>query len=251
MAHPATSTAQPDTSSGLLGLLGEARATIVTSMADGARTVAQLGDCLGISQVATRRHLTRLVDEGWVVGRTDEPDGPGRPVTRYHLTSDGHQLLPQGYAALAAELLAFIDDSAGQQGLADYIEWRTRQRVQGLSSAVNGDTLDERLAQLAEALTDIGSTATVESTDDGYVLRQHHCTVMDVAREHPQLCHAEAQEFARVIGGDVTISRGATRAGGDGICECAVVPGSQPAADLAPDDRPVLPMATLGNTSPP
>lgn len=253
MTKAATPT-RPDATSGLLGLLGDTRAAIVSAMADGERSVAELSDMLGISQVAVRRHLTRLVDEGWVAGRTDAPDGPGRPATRYLLTADGHQLLPQGYAALAAELLAFIQDTAGQEGLAAYLDWRARRRVQRLSAWVDADTTDARLAQLAEALTEIGSTATVEPTADGFVLRQHHCTVMDVAREHPALCQAEADEFSRVIGGDVTVQRGASRASGDGTCECAVVA----TADLATGDRRVLPMAVdgpaagvpAGNTSP-
>lgn len=209
---------------------------MVTSMADAARTVAELSDQLEISQVAVRRHLTRLIDEGWVTGRTDAPAGPGRPVTRYVLTADGHELLPQGYAALTSELLAYIEETAGRDGLADYLDWRARRRVRRLASAVDADNLDARLAQLAEALTDIGSSATVEATDDGFVLRQHHCTVMDVAREHPELCRAEAEEFSRVIGNDVTISRGASRARGDQSCECAVV------AVATPSDRATLPL---------
>ena len=214
-------------------------------MADGARTVAQLSDELGISQVAVRRHLTRLIDEGWVSGRTDPPDGPGRPVTRYLLTADGHELLPQGYAALASELLAYIEDTAGQDGLADYLAWRSRRRVRRLGRAVDAEDLDARLAQLAEALTDIGSSATVEATEEGFVLRQHHCTVMDVAREHPELCRAEAEEFSRVIGDDVLVSRGASRASGDGACECAVV------AVSAPTGRTTLPVVhePPGNTT--
>jgi hypothetical protein len=77
------------------------------------------------------------------------------------------------------------------------------------------------------------------------VLRQHHCTVMDVARAHPQLCQAEAEEFARVLGADVEIERGATRALGDRVCECAVV-RADPARDAddvdPPDDTTTLPM---------
>lgn len=234
-----------DAQSGVLGLLGETRATMVSAMADGARSAAELADLLDISQVAVRRHLARLVDDGWVSGRTDEPDGPGRPATRYVLTADGHELLPQGYAALAAELLAYIDDTAGADGLADYLDWRARRRVRRLARDVDGDSLDDRLAQLAAALTDIGSTATVAASGDGFVLRQHHCTVMDVARAHPQLCEAEAAEFARVLGTDVEIERGATRALGDGVCECAVVradPGGTASRGDPPHDAATLPM---------
>lgn len=222
-----------DPTSGVLGLLGEARARIVAAIADGPRTAAELADALGISQVAVRRHLARLTEDGFVAGRTDEPDGPGRPVTRHHLTSEGHQLLPQGYAALAEELLAYIRDTAGAEGVADYLAWRGRRRVRRLAAEVDADTIDDRLSQLAEALTDIGSTATVEATDDGFVLRQHHCTVIDAARQHPQLCQAEAEEFGRVLGDDVELSRGSSRAAGDRVCECAVVSVSETIGDNA------------------
>lgn len=212
---------------------------MVTRLADRARTVADLSDDLGISQVAVRRHLARLLDEGWIAGRTDDPDGPGRPVTRYHLTADGHQLLPQGYAALAEELLAFLEDTTGTDGLQAYLAWRSRRRVQRLADAIDAADLDTRLLQLAEALTEAGSTASVEVSDDGVVLRQHHCTVMDVARDHPELCHAEADEFARVLGAGVTVERGTSRASGDQTCECAVLTADVPAT---PADRPTLPV---------
>lgn len=215
---------------------------MVSSMADGARTAAELSDELGISQVAVRRHVARLLDEGWVAGRTADPDGPGRPVTRYHLTTDGHQLLPQGYAALAQELLAFISETTGTDGLAAYLDWRSRRRVGRLADAIDADDLDGRLAQLAEALTQAGSTATVDVSDDGMILRQHHCTVMDVAREHPELCHAEAAEFSRVLGDGVRLERGASRASGDRTCECAVMVVDRAPDELSLDDRPTLPV---------
>ncbi|MBY5164336.1 transcriptional regulator [Nitriliruptoria bacterium AS10] len=208
---------------------------MVTVIAGRDATVAELADDLEISEVAIRRHVQRLVDEGWVAGRRDDPTGPGRPVTRYHLTDRGHALLPQDYAALASELLEWLQLSAGPQGVADFLGWRARRQADDLAARVDADRLDDRLAQLAAALTDAGAPATVVEGDDGYVLRQHHCTVMDVARAHPQVCHAEAAEFSRVLGDDVRIRRGASRAAGDATCECAVV-----VVDV--DDDRVLPL---------
>lgn len=242
-----TTSTSPDLASGLLSLLGETRASVVMMLADEARTAAELSDELGISQVAVRRHVARLLDEGWVAGRTDDPTGPGRPVTRYHLTTDGHELLPQGYAALATELLAFIEDTTGTDGLQAYLGWRSGRRVRRLAEAIDATDLDGRLVQLAEALTQAGSTASVELSDDGLVLRQHHCTVLDVAREHPELCHAEAAEFSRVLGDGVHIERGSSRASGDGTCECAVMVVDPPPAAVT-GTRPTLPLLTR-NTS--
>lgn len=226
-----TSAATHPADAGLLGLLGDTRARMVTVMARHEATVAELAADLGISQVAVRRHVQRLVDEGWIAGRRDDPDGPGRPVTRYHLTERGHALLPQDYAALADELLDYLELTAGPQGVADFLSWRARRQARGLSAEIDAAEVDDRLEQLAAALTAAGSPASVVEDEDGYVLRQHHCTVMDIARTHPQVCYAEAAEFSRVLGDDVEIRRGASRAAGDATCECAVVAAPDVDAD--------------------
>lgn len=214
---------QPAASDGLLGLLGPTRAHLVSLVAAAPRTVAELAEQLHISEVAVRRHVGVLIDEGWVEGIVEEPSGRGRPATRYSLTEHGHELLPQQYASLAAELLTYLQVRAGEQGLADYLTWRARRQADRLAAEVDADAVDDRLTQLAGALSAQGSPASVERTEDGYVLRQHHCTVLDVARQHPELCHAEAAEFGRVLGAGVTARRGVSRAEGGRTCECAVV----------------------------
>jgi hypothetical protein len=50
----------------------------------------------------------------------------------------------------------------------------------------------------------------------GEQLCQHHCPVAHVAAEFPQLCEAETEAFARLLG--TPVQRLATIAHGDGIC---------------------------------
>jgi predicted ArsR family transcriptional regulator len=57
-------------------------------------------------------------------------------------------------------------------------------------------------------------------------LVQRHCAIEDVAREHPEICAHEAAAFARVLGGDVRLSRRQTIAGGATACVCTVTPAS-------------------------
>ena len=50
----------------------------------------------------------------------------------------------------------------------------------------------------------------------GEQLCQHHCPVAHVAERFPQLCEAETEPSARLVGGHV--QRLATIAHGDGVC---------------------------------
>jgi predicted ArsR family transcriptional regulator len=56
----------------------------------------------------------------------------------------------------------------------------------------------------------------VRSAPVGDQLCQHHCPVAHVAAEFPQLCEAETEVFARLLGKHV--QRLATIAHGDGVC---------------------------------
>jgi predicted ArsR family transcriptional regulator len=219
----ATTTA-PAAGRSLVPLLGEARATIVEELRRSEdRSVAELADLLGISEVATRRHLGVLEDEGLVAARTVR-QGRGRPAARYHLTDDARRLFPQGHDRLAAEVLDFLADEHGRDGLRRFLRWRLERQVEGLRDAVTAEDLHERLQQLAGALSAAGYQATVDVDGAAFTLKQHHCAIEDVAREHPELCAYEAASFAKVLGRDVTVSRRETLADGSRACVCCVQP---------------------------
>ena len=223
MASTATSPARASDS--LVRLLGRTRAEIVAALReDGARTVAQLADHLGISEVATRRHLTVLEDEGFVTSRTVKQEGRGRPAACFELTEDAEALFPHRYDRLASEVLDFLTEEHGRDGVRAFLRWRLARETAELAEAVTAEDLHDRLGQLADALSDAGFAATVEPSQDGYRLVQHHCTIADIAKEHPEVCAYEAAAFSRALGGDVTLSRRETLATGASACVCSVNP---------------------------
>jgi predicted ArsR family transcriptional regulator len=88
-----------------------------------------------------------------------------------------------------------------------------RQRIDTILSevaevAAGADTdADEDLEvtadRIAAALTEAGfaaSTARVEGGVPGVQILQHHCPVANVAKEFPELCRAERQAMAEVLG---------------------------------------------------
>src|SRR5262249_61544520 len=83
---------------------------------------------------------------------------------------------------------------------------------------VSAAPLADRVKALAEALSVDGYAASASAGAglSGEQLCQHHCPVAHVAAEYPQLCEAETEAFARLLG--TPVQRLATIARGDGVC---------------------------------
>lgn len=214
-------------SASLVGLLGVSRAAIVDHLhRSGAQPVAALAVHLGISEVATRRHLGVLAEDGLVEEREPRASG-GRPAACFALTDRAAQLFPQSYDRFANELLDFLTAEHGRDGLLAFLRWRVDREVGALTDAVQGGTLEERVVRLAEALTSAGFVADVVRDDTPNALPtlqliQHHCVIEGVAREHPEICSYEAAAFSRALGTDVQLSRRETIADGSPACVCTV-----------------------------
>lgn len=204
-----------------MDLLGETRASIVQHLRDvGDASVAELAEHLDISDVATRRHVEKLAEDGLLDSETVNP-GRGRPVARWSLTERGLGLFPSRYDELAHQLLDFLADT-GREQLGAFLRWRQERQVEAYAADVDAEDLPGRMEQLAELLTRDGYRAEVEAAGDGFTLRQQHCTIADVAADQPLLCAHEAAAFGRLLGGEVRVTRRETIAKGDGACVCHV-----------------------------
>ena len=221
MPSPATASAS------LVGLLGVTRAALVDHLhRNGSQPVAALAAHLGISEVATRRHLGVLIEDGLVEEREARASG-GRPAACFALTERAVRLFPQSYDRFANELLDFLTAEHGRDGLLAFLRWRVDREVDALADAVQDGPLEDRVARLAEALTNAGFAADVVRDDTNHALPtlqliQHHCVIEGVAREHPEICNYEAAAFSRALGTDVQLSRRTTIADGSPACVCTV-----------------------------
>lgn len=226
MPHPAATTERDAAAArSLVSLLGETRAALVEVLRRCSEAeVSTLAERLGITGVAVRRHLAVLCEEGLVetVGVGTDQRVRGRPAKRYRLTADATRLFPHGYDRFASELLDYLADTQGREGLRAFLRWRSEREIDGLRDAVTADDLHERLEQLASALSQAGFEASVSSDGDTFALVQDHCAIYDVAKEHPEVCAFEAATFSQVLGSDVSLSRRQTLASGAKACVCTV-----------------------------
>ncbi len=220
----------------------EARGDTRTAVArlvleNGPQTAADLGERLGLSPAAIRRHLDALVSDGLLVERESARPAPanrgrGRPARAYAITDAGRAAFPHGYDDLATTALRYLRESGGDAAVEAFADHRARELESHLLDTVGGSTgaggpRPVTLEMLAGGLTAEGYPADVRESGTGVgtstmgpmsgaQLCQHHCPVAHVAAEFPQLCAAETRMFERVLG--TYVQRLATIGHGDGVC---------------------------------
>jgi predicted ArsR family transcriptional regulator len=189
----------------------------------GPSTVAELAGRLRLTQAAVRRHLDALVADDVVEAREKRVYGTrtrGRPAKIFALTDCGRDAFDQSYDKLAADALRWIAESeGGEVAVATFARARIRAQGSAYRKAIDAAAPDQRTEALAKALSADGYAATSRSAphpQKGEQLCQHHCPVAHVAEQFPQLCEAETEFFAELLG--THVQRLATIAHGDGVC---------------------------------
>ncbi|MGX2997920.1 helix-turn-helix transcriptional regulator [Streptomyces sp. JNUCC 64] len=231
----------------------------------GPSTVADLAGRLGLTQAAVRRHLDALVGDAVVEAREQRVYGArtrGRPAKVFALTDYGRDAFDQSYDKLAADALRWIARAAGGGAAGEAaVAAFARDRIEGLAeayrAAIEAAPPEKRTEALAKALTADGYAATARSAPGqqrGEQLCQHHCPVVHVAEQYPQLCEAETEIFSRLLG--THVQRLATIAHGDGVCTTHI-PNAPDASDApsapgppGPGEPPDPPNGTAPRTTP-
>lgn len=189
-------------------------------------TAAALGERLGLTPAAVRRHLDALLADGMIEHRTARPRGQrgrGRPAKLFAITDAGRSAFEHAYDGLAGNALRFLAERAGEGAVAEFARSQVAGLVRRLRHELRDVPADQRVRFLAEALSADGYAASASKASlGGEQLCQHHCPVAHVAAEFPQLCEAETEAFAQILG--TPVQRLATIAHGDGVCTTHVSP---------------------------
>ncbi|MBA0125934.1 transcriptional regulator [Haloechinothrix sp. YIM 98757] len=190
---------------------------------------------LGISPTAVRRHLDALLADGEADTR-DAPArarrGRGRPAKLFLLTDAGRARFGHAYDDLAVSAIRFLAEHGGEEAVRRFAEHRVAKLVGPYRDTVAGQPdLERRAEALAGALSREGYAASTAEVGVGEQLCQHHCPVAHVAAEFPQLCEAETEAFAELLG--THVQRLATIARGDAACTTHV-PAEDPQGRQAP-----------------
>jgi predicted ArsR family transcriptional regulator len=196
---------------------------------NGPVTAAALGSALGLTPAGVRRHLDHLLDAGLIearMARVYGNRGRGRPARVFAITDAGRSAFEHAYDDLAASALAFLEERAGPEAVAEFARRQIADLERRYQPVVQAAAPAAKVRALALALSADGYAASATAMPGGgrspsgvaagEQLCQHHCPVAHVAARYPQLCEAETEAFGRLLG--TPVQRLATIAHGDGIC---------------------------------
>ncbi len=188
---------------------------------------SSLGERLGLTPAAVRRHLDALLAEGLIEvrRRPQVHRGRGRPAKLFVITDAGRSAFVHAYDDLATSALRFLAETSGEEAVAEFARRQIAELERKHQPVVQAAPADQRVRVLAEALSADGYAASASQGPGalgGQQLCQQHCPVAHVAAEFPQLCEAETEAFGRLLG--TPVQRLATIAHGDGVCTTHVSP---------------------------
>jgi len=205
---------------------GHTRKAIVQLLLEsGPTTASHIGECLGLSAAGVRRHLDALIDAGEAQANAAaawQQEGRGRPAKRYQLTAAGRAKLEHTYDDLASAAMRQLREIGGDDAIRTFARRRIDAILAGVkpvSEEPSGDDVEAAADRIADALTDAGyatTTTRVGGPLRGVQICQHHCPVSHVAEQFPELCEAEQQAMAEVLG--THVQRLATIVNGDCAC---------------------------------
>ena len=220
-------------------------------------SAAELGDLLGFTPAAVRRHLDHLSRAGVIevkrVARAGT--GAGRPARRYVLSSQGQSTLGNDYLNIASSALRQLEEMAGTEAVRAFAVERFADMERRYAPEVEqaGTDITARAQALSAALSRDGfvsSTASIEAKAplpaalSSVQLCQGHCPIQQLATQFPVFCDAETEMFSRLVGVDVR--RLSTLARGGHVCTTHI-PTGRPAATGA--DAPGTGQDTLHEVS--
>ena len=195
-----------------------------TILENGPSTAADLARRLDLTPAAVRRHLDHLVVEGVVESRDQKvygTRGRGRPAKVFALTEAGRDSFDQQYDDLAVQAMRFLAETQGEEAVVAFARRRVEFVGRDYASVMAVDPDLTPAEALARVFTQNGYAASVRDLPVlGEQLCQQHCPVSHVAHEFPQLCEAETEAIASVLG--THVQRLATIAHGDGVCTTCI-----------------------------
>jgi len=172
------------------------------------RSVATVGDLVeftGVTATAVRQRLTRLMEKGFV-SRASTAAGRGRPMHRYSLTPAGARSGGTNYDALAQVLweeIREVQDPKVRQGLLKRISERL---AEGYRDQIHGETLRERMSELAKLMSGQALPFELDESDDLPVLTALACPYPDLAEQDRGVCAMEKMLLSNVLGEGLKLS---------------------------------------------
>jgi predicted ArsR family transcriptional regulator len=187
----------------------------------GGMTAKDLGEALGITSMAVRRHLSALERDD-LIGATTVRRPMGRPTYVYSLTPLADDLFPKNYPQLMIGLLDDLRALDGDEKIDLLFQRREDRLANAYMPRVEGKDLEGRVSEIARIFDESGNLSEWDKADDVYYLTWHNCAISKISQRCPQACEHEHSLLRRVL--DADVQRVEHAAKGDNCCRYVVTP---------------------------
>ncbi len=160
---------------------------ILEALREGPHPADALARRLGLSRVAVERHLRELYARGLAHYEVRKNGGRGRPKRYWRAIEDRALCLE-----FCSGLLTRLQSQIGEEAAFDLLVAVQEERIRGVQSP--------------EALLTWLSRRGYRPRLAGRVLEQGRCPRVALAKDHPELCRAEAEAYARALGMPVRLA---------------------------------------------
>ncbi|MCL5964197.1 MAG: ArsR family transcriptional regulator [Deinococcus sp.] len=189
--------------------LGETKLRILERLRAREACTSELAMELGISRVAVHRHLEGLIHEGLVRSKQNKTTGRGRPRQVFLAVDE-----EAPYARMCGDVLSHIKALFGAGAVLSVLSSRNAQLQGELAPRLTQLPLEQRLAELADFLTEHGYQAQVYREGKDWYLVQERCPKLALALEHSEFCSSEIELYQQLLGLQV-VREDRIAAGGD------------------------------------
>jgi predicted ArsR family transcriptional regulator len=152
------------------------------------------------SIIATRYHLTLLVNEGAVVVQNAvHTANVGRPQMLYALADRAHEHLPKQYASLAENLLDEISHTLSEKDKRALLRRAGKRLASSAPALRRGARIETRLERAVDFLSARGYLAHWEKSNSGFTLSVCNCPYRQVALAHREVCELDVALVGELI----------------------------------------------------
>lgn len=179
------------------------RARVLALLREGAWTVDDLAERLGLTDNAVRFHLDVLERSGTVEkGALRRSGGVGQPAVVYSLSSSGEDAFSRAYAPV---LIAFLEELREKMTSAQLLAFLKRigKRLAPERRATSR-SLPGRVNDAAELLNSLGGVTSVEKRGTSYHIVGRACPLSRAVEADHCVCAAVTSLVAEVVGANVT-----------------------------------------------
>ena len=178
------------------------RGRLLALLREGAWTVDDLADRLGLTDNAVRFHLEALEQAGTIRKNGVRRLGVGQPAVLYALSAAGEEAFSKAYAPVLIATLVELRERMTPRELMGLLK-RIGKRLAAEVGPFRG-SLGARASSASTLLNALGGVTEVEKRPDGYVIVGRACPLARAVEADHCVCSAVTSLVAEVVGADVT-----------------------------------------------